>query len=236
MSINFSNNSLQDSISSVSSLQEIAIDTTSVLSIRTFKEPLSERYFGEDFTYKVNTQETQNVILRFLSWFFKMLGDLFGFEVSTEFVKYFQVLIYIIIAAFVIYLFIRFFTHENGRTLFSKKATAFPGVDLSQQHITQVDFTILLEKALADKDYRLAIRYQYLISLKVLATQEKISWEFHKTNLDYIQELSNTSLKETFGKISYIYDYIWYGEQPIDQQKYQQAVGTFHHLKQQLNG
>lgn len=61
-----------------------------------------------------------------------------------------------------------------------------------------------------------------------------IRWQYEKTNLDYQNEISTPSVKSIFKEVSYLYDYIWYGEQPIDETKYRTAEARFTTLKDQI--
>tara|TARA_Y100001935_G_C17295050_1_gene505636 strand:- start:1942 stop:2346 length:405 start_codon:yes stop_codon:yes gene_type:complete len=92
----------------------------------------------------------------------------------------------------------------------------------------------LIKEALANKNYRLAIRYYYLYILKLLSNKELIDWQLQKTNDDYLHELSNGSLKKAFAKATFLYDYVWYGEFQLDESKYQQAERTFKALQNSI--
>ncbi|HBY68162.1 MAG TPA: DUF4129 domain-containing protein, partial [Flavobacteriaceae bacterium] len=69
----------------------------------------------------------------------------------------------------------------------------------------------LIEKALQNKEYRLAVRYYYLLILKKLTDAELIDYEFDKTNTDYIAEITSDTVILPFKKATNLYDYIWYG-------------------------
>jgi len=106
-------------------------------------------------------------------------------------------------------------------------------VSLSEdEHIIKnEDIQQLIKNALIDKNYRLAIRYYYLYILQLLSEKELIDWQQQKTNDDYIEELSKSNLKNDFGKATLLYDYVWYGEFDIDQERYQKAEVVFTSLK-----
>lgn len=48
-----------------------------------------------------------------------------------------------------------------------------------------------------------------------------IDWHYDKTNSDYLKEIKNDNTKQLFKRASYVYDYIWYGDFPVDEQLYQ---------------
>ncbi|MCR9249942.1 MAG: hypothetical protein NXI20_05935 [bacterium] len=80
-----------------------------------------------------------------------------------------------------------------------------------EQDIQLIDYTGLLEDAIANRNYRLAIRYLYIITLQKLQTAELIQWHKEKTNRDYYYELPQ-DYQPTFNDILRIYEYVWYGE------------------------
>jgi hypothetical protein len=133
-----------------------------------------------------------------------------------------------------LYLLVKFLVGENLTTLFSKRATLLIDINLSEEHIEQIDLDILINEALVTKNYRLAIRYHYLRVLKNLSLRNIIEWQFEKTNSDYQNEITIDQLKPLFQEVSYLYDYIWYGEQDIDETKFNAAEARFAALKNSL--
>ncbi|MDP5107192.1 MAG: hypothetical protein NWQ31_13595 [Polaribacter sp.] len=91
------------------------------------------------------------------------------------------------------------------------------------EDIHQVDLETLLQQAIAAQEFRLAIRYYYLLSLKGLSTKKFIDYHKDKTNSAYLFEIENTELRNTFSYISYVYTYVWYGEFPINEQHFKAA-------------
>jgi large-conductance mechanosensitive channel len=82
--------------------------------------------------------------------------------------------------------------------------------------LTEKDLRALLEKAKADGDYRLSIRYYFLLYLESLQRLRKLSYNMDKTNHDYLLELKDTDDRELFIKLAYIFEYVWYGQKGID--------------------
>ena len=102
---------------------------------------------------------------------------------------------------------------------------------MEEIHIEEIDFTDLIQSNEREGNYRNAVRYQYLAMLKSLSAQNLIEWDFQKTNTDYYRELKNLDTKEHFKKVSYLYDHVWYGEFPIGEETYREAVAEFQTLK-----
>ena len=212
----------------------VPIDSTSTLYERTITKDLSKKYTGKDFNYDIKTGESQNLLARFFNWFGRGLKDVFGINISPEALRILEYLIYFLMGGLVIYLLVRILVNEKFNAIFTKKAKTLFDIDLAEQHIESLNLDELLNTALSQKDYRLAIRYHFLRILKKLSQEDIIEWHFDKTNSDYQNEITQTHLKSRFSEVSYLYDYIWYGEQPIDQNKYNTAEAKFLALNNQI--
>ncbi|WAC03227.1 DUF4129 domain-containing protein [Lacinutrix neustonica] len=146
-----------------------------------------------------------------------------------------RILPYILLAGLV-FLLIRFFLKVNAKHFISgktKKGTmAFTD---EEQIIKNEDITILISEAVKQNNYRLAIRYYYLWSLKTLTEAHIIDWQPQKTNEDYKKEIVSNTMLSQFEKITRIYDYIWYGEFEIDAPKFEHLKLEFITLNNQIN-
>ena len=54
-----------------------------------------------------------------------------------------------------------------------------------------------------------------------------IDWNPEKTNSDYWYEIKIESLKNDFSYLSYLYNYIWYGEFEITESSFESMKKTF---------
>ncbi|MBO0324007.1 DUF4129 domain-containing protein [Muricauda sp. CAU 1633] len=216
-------NAQNDSIS-------IPIDEGSTLTERQIDEDLSQKYTGEEFNYDVKTGESANLLARFIRWILNSLGETFGLDISPKTLLFLEYTIYALMGALVIYLLVRVFINEKFNAIFSKKAKSIVDIDLSERHIESIDLDALMNDALKIKDYRLAVRYQFLKILKLLSQKSIIDWHFEKTNVDYQREIKEGNLQTEFKKASYLYENIWYGEQPIDETGYTKTSSRFTRL------
>ncbi len=209
-------------------------DLNTSLESRDFQQELSEVYTGDDYKYDIKDGESQNLLARFLRWLLNGISDTFGINLPPGTLKFLEYLIYFLLGSLAIYLLVKFLIGENLSNVFSKQAASIIDINLSEAHIENVDLDALIKDALKQKDYRLAIRYQYLRALKTLSQQNIIEWHFEKTNLDYQKEIKTPGIQSLFKEVSYLYDYIWYGEQPIDETKYEAAQSRFTALKKHI--
>lgn len=206
-------------------------DHNSILTERKLSDDLNQKYSGEEFDYNVKTGESANLLSRAVRWFLNLINNTFGFDISPRTLLILEYIIYALMGALVIYLLVRMFVNEQFNAIFTKKARSIIDIDLSEQHIESIDLDALINEALIGKDYRLAVRYQFLKLLKLLSQQNLIAWHFEKTNSDYEREIKEGELQQEFKKASYLYEHIWYGEQPLDEVGYQKTDMRFNKLK-----
>ena len=212
----------------------VRIDSISKLTERSIPDGLTQKYTGDEFNYEVKTGESQNLLLRFLNWVGQGLQRIFGIEISPRTLEILELIIYVGMAILAIYLCVRLFTNESFHSLFTKKAKVLADVTLSEEHIESIDLNVLLAKALEQNDFRLAVRYQFLLVLQLLSKKGVIDWHFEKTNSDYLKEIEKQDLQKSFKKVSYLYDHIWYGEQPINVLTYEKAQQDFDAVQKNL--
>lgn len=212
----------------------VKIDSSSVLTVRNNHEDLSKKYTGDEFNYTFKTGESQNLLARFINWSGQGLNSIFGITISPQLLELIEYFIYFLLIILVIYLVVKLLINENFNSLFQKKASIINDINLTEEHIEGIDINNLLSTAIEQKDYRLAIRYQFLLTLQKLSKGDIIEWHFDKTNSDYFTEIEQPEIKKGFKKIAYLYDYIWYGEQTIDDTKYTKSVLDFESINKQI--
>lgn len=146
----------------------------------------------------------------------------------------FQLLSYILIIGLVAFLIYMIFANIDIDKKF----------ELSKENITideiediqDLDTDSLLDKALANGDYRTAVRIKFLAVLKDLSIQEKINWKREKTNRDYSKELRSENYGLEFNELTYIFDFVWYGKQQLAKSHYDHIDSRFNSFKKLMNG
>lgn len=102
-------------------------------------------------------------------------------------------------------------TKQQNNTLILKE---------EEEDINSNDYSKLLEQAIQNNNYRLATRYYYLLILKMMSQKGIIKYDKDKTNSEYLYELKSIENRKQFSYLLYLYDYVWYGEFPIDELKF----------------
>jgi len=188
-----------------------------------FKENLQSRYKGNEFNYTI-TKPRESFLQKLMRKIDKILQSIFGETVFTNSAKITTILIRlfaIILVGFLLYFIIKFLVGKDGNLFFGKKNKK---VDINaeelHENIHEINFPESIAKFEREGDYRSAVRYQFLFILKKLSDKKQINWNPEKTNKDYASELKDGHLKNEFTGLSYIFDYVWYGEFSIDEQSY----------------
>ncbi|MBQ4914486.1 DUF4129 domain-containing protein [Maribacter sp. MMG018] len=217
-----------DSVSVIYDNSEIVRKEISPADLESYKN-------NPDFDYEVVKQDAptwwvsfknwmSNLVMRFFEW-------LFGIEkASGAFNTFLEILPYLLLVA-LLFILIKFFININTNSVISKSNTPLVSLSEEEHIIKNTDIEQLIKQALANNDYRLAIRYYYLYILQLMTEKDIIKWELQKTNEDYLKEIQEAGLKENFNTITRHYNYIWYGDFPIDHTKYNKAEASFLALK-----
>lgn len=218
----------QDSLS-------VQIDN-SPITVKQFEEDLSEKYQGSEFEYESSLEgESENFIARALRWVLNQLSETFGFDVDPATYELVEFIFYGVLIILALYFVIRLLVGKKATAFFSKSSSTLAPLNIQEEHIESVDLDQFIKDALAQHNYRLAIRYMYLKALKELSFRNLISWDYDKTNLDYYREIENPNLKDNFKKVSYLYDYVWYGEFDIDAEGFANARVDFERFTKNMS-
>lgn len=202
------------------------------------EDNLSEFRDNEDFNYSEVVQD-DSLWSNFMSWLRNILTKfweaIFGVDSASGFIYFiFKILPYLLLG-FLIFLLVKFFlrvsSNNSKRNLRSKGSVA---ISEEEQIIKNEDISELIIKAIKQNNFRLAIRYYYLLCLKKLTENETIEWQPQKTNSDYLNEIRKDELKTHFRQITKIYDYVWYGEFTVDALKFETLKLPFVSLQNEV--
>lgn len=187
--------------------------TTEFSEERTFSSNLKDTYSDKDFQYKENAPVKEDnstpINFGFIEGFVFFMSKIFPY----------------LLAGFIIFIILKIalgfdlqFWKTNNLSKRKKEKLIYEDED-----IHEVDLETLLQQAIDSQNFRLAIRYYYLTTLRGLSTKKMIDYHKDKTNSEYLFEIENAELRSQFSYISYVYSYVWYGEFPINEQKFKAA-------------
>lgn len=188
---------------------------------------LKKKYNSDEFVYEVRSKK-KNAWDRFLEWLDELLGGNKGNSSSGKALDTLLKFLAGGIILFVIFLIVKAIMNKEGKWIFGKSSDKnILRYDELEKDLQSIDFEKLIRDTKISGEKRLMIRYYYLWLLKKMSAQGYIEWDPEKTNSDYLNNLKQADLKADFEYLSYLYNYIWYGEFDIDEQALQKAAQAF---------
>lgn len=126
-------------------------------------------------------------------------------------------------------LFIIYFIVQNSDFNYFKKRKKEEEVESGSYEdvYTFTEWDKSLNEAIAQGNFRLAIRILYLQSLQRLHLENHIVYKQEKTNWDYVNQLQQDSLRKNFTQLTKYFDYIWYGHFSIDETRFRELHQQF---------
>lgn len=218
---------------------QTSVDTTLVKNIVVDTSAIEQIYFNENFKDKYNDKPfiyeekspVKSLWDRFEEWFIQWLKRNFDVQDSknaTTILGYTVNTIAVILILLVIFLIVKAILNKEGTWIFgSKSDTSLIRYDEIEKNLHLVDFEKLIKDSINSGEHRLSIRYYYLFLLKKMSEKQLIEWDVEKTNSDYIYEIKSPQLKANFEYLSYLYNYIWYGEFELSLQEFEKAKKAF---------
>lgn len=185
----------------------------------------------KDFNY-TEAQDDTSLWTRFWAW---VWDKLFGWLKYTKYGG--PILSYILIAAAVgllIYVIAKSLDIDPIKLWRGEARKVDVPYSESLENIHEISFDDEIEKAIAQNNYRLAVRLLYLKCLKQLSDTQLIQWQIDKTNAAYIYELTDPNQQQTFKLITRQFEYVWYGNFGIDKQAFNNIDTLFQDFKKQL--
>ncbi len=212
------------------------------VELREFNGSLSNKYNGKDFDYTEKPKEKpkpQKNKSDSLDWLWNLLGSIGNFLVKIA-----PALLYIILgigALIILYILIStiFDLQLNQKYSYLRKkknvkTEAKENAEDNPEDIQEHDYRSLAQRAEKDGNYRLAYRYLFLGMLQNLELKKYIEWQKNKTNLDYIPEIQNDTIRKEYQQLAHYFDYIWYGKKPISELQYEESKKEFNTLNHQI--
>ncbi|NRD22742.1 DUF4129 domain-containing protein [Winogradskyella litoriviva] len=218
--------------------QTVKFDDSKVEKQVISEDDLETYKADDDFNY-AEVEAEENILTKIKRWLNNILTkfweSIFGIGTAKGFLYFMFYILPYILLALLVFILIRFFLKVNSKNLITKaKQEGSISFTEEEQIIKNEDIPALIKDAINKKNFRLAIRYYYLLSLKQLTESDSISWQPQKTNEDYINEIKKDHLRVDFKNITRIYDYVWYGEFNVDAIKFEALKLPFENLNKTI--
>ena len=111
--------------------------------------------------------------------------------------------------------------------VFARTAGEAGAVRTLEEDITADDLPEQLAEAERTGEWRKALRLQYLLVLRYLVDEGRISWKPQHTDRDYQAQLEDEDERLRFGRLSFIFKWVWYGEAMLDRGQYERLSVAF---------
>lgn len=220
--------------------QRLGMDTSVVTEMHFDAKALDSLKKLPQYQYTNDYSQLPSLWERFWKWFWSLFDKdwVKGKKANLFFKWIFIVLKYVLLAAgafALIYLILKA-SGIDIRNVIRRKALSAP-LDYTEldENIHDIDFNTEIERATEANNYRLAVRLLYLKSLKQLSDNGVIDWQPHKTNTNYINELTNAQQREEFKLITRQFEYVWYGDFLINSDIYKKIAPLFSNFKSSLS-
>jgi len=200
-------------------------------------QKITEYQNSEDFDYVNKKPYTPPFIDWIKAKFAQFMEWLFGSERSRTYSgNFFDVLKWVVIVLGVLLVAANILGVEFTQ-LFTRKHDIKENIfeEALEENINELNFEDLITQHLKEKNYRYVVRLHYLKALKNLSDQEAIDWQAFKTNREYYNEIKDTQTKQAFGKITDLFNYVWYGEFEVNEHKLNDYITNFNDFYKQVN-
>jgi hypothetical protein len=149
----------------------------------------------------------------------------------------FQTILWLVIiggfAAFII-----MYLSNSNVGLFRKTNKAIPAGEegySETDNIFEINYQREIDKAVSAGNYRLAVRLMFLQVLKNLSDKKVIQYKQDRTNFDYLLQVHSTKYYSDFFRLTRNYEYSWYGQFDIEQEKFTIIKNDFENFDRNLN-
>jgi hypothetical protein len=177
------------------------------------KDVLSKYKNDSNFNYEHKKAENEDWIAKITNWFNQQFRSI---RYSKAYSTALDIFYYGLIIFALIIIIWGLIKSDKGFFFLGKSVNSEINLIEQKEDINQLNFDQLITSAIENKHYKLAVRYLFLKSLKLLSDNGIIDYKKDKTNYQYAAEIKDMQLARTFGEASYRFDWIWYGDFPID--------------------
>ncbi len=111
-----------------------------------------------------------------------------------------------------------------------------PEPEAPVENIAELDINAMLQSAIREGNFKLAVRWYYLRLLKQLDDKGIVSWRKNKTNRDYLNEVfSRNFLFEDINGLTLLYESVWYGDREVMPEAFDVMRSSFENVLEKVN-
>lgn len=154
--------------------------------------------------------------------------DLSGWNMPKWLGNLITFLVIALVAVLVFYLFFNSNVSKKSKKIQKDITSIIP------TEIPKTELELLLEKAIAQEDYREAIRIYFIFIIRGLIKKDWIAWEKEKTNISYLNEMRDKPYFKEFESTVSVFEIVWYGERQLSREEYNLLEPRFKNLTHNL--
>lgn len=205
-----------------------ASDEELIIDVRLLSDDLLNKYKNDpEFDYDGGPEEAEDWISKIKNWINQQLAILRSSKTYSTLLDY---LYYGLMIAALILIIRGLIKADRRGLLFGKINSNEIKMIENEEDISQINFDELIAAAAERKDYKLAVRYLFLKSLKLLSEKELIELRNNKTNHQYLSEIKNNRISNAFQIATSRFEWIWYGDFPVDEKVMKSSQNDFNEL------
>ena len=206
-------------------------DTLKPMPLRVDKQTEQEIFSDKDYVYTQEAGKSSGFFQDLIDWLIKKI---FG-NLSPESVSVFWNGVMLILAAlFIAGLIFLILKMKGGRLFKGESARTSVFADMVED-IQSINIDGLIQKAIDQKDFRVAFRYSFLKSLQLMNNKKFIDWKPYKTNYEYYTEFDVEKIKPLFKDLYTGFEYVWYGDALINKEIFDRYHSEFDDFNRQLS-
>jgi len=137
------------------------------------------------------------------------------------------------IIIFIVFVIVLLYYLLDGGRLFSQrdkkiKSKISPvALQELEDNLPDANVNSLIQQAIKSGEYSLAVRLNYLATIKELSINKYIKWKKNKTNRHYQRELRDTVYFGDFKELTGIFERVWYGDKLLTREEFQPVYRKF---------
>jgi hypothetical protein len=141
--------------------------------------------------------------------------------------KWFRWFIYMFLACVLLYALYKIIAENNLRFFYRSPSKVGENPLGEAATLPEEDLNQLLKKALDEKVHRMATRYLYLKTLRMLEARQLIRWHIQATDEEYARQLDKLPQGESFRWLMAAYERVWYGKFLLNDQQFSRLLQHF---------
>ncbi len=188
-----------------------------------------EGFSGDEFVYE-HAENPETFLERLRAWLRDLFGDSIGSEETDNLL---EIIAYVLGGATIA--FVAYHLIQGGvKGALVSDGKSIEGLMREEEDIHEMSFDRMIDEALRQEDHRRAARLLYLKTLKELSDRGMIAWRRDKTNHDYLHEVGSGPLGLRFARLTLLFEYVWYGDFPIDRAFFDEVRPSFDSFNREL--